>query len=214
MKIERAVKLHLAEFNLGREIGVSRHYTREQPPELILSCLADAPKGQAYLEALANSLSQATPADVAAAVLASERTAPAPANDVPKIRAQFGMAQGAARTLPPNELKRNAMGCLAGILKQSLFADGLDVKIVQGGMAIEVEFPRSARSLWLATSFDEKKHIGAVKGACIAVRADPLLRDGWDLHYRFDGKTGTLQLRAVDAGTTPTADAKVVPYTG
>ena len=84
MKIERIVNLHLSEINMGREIGVSRHYTREQPPELILSTLLELPKGGAYLDALAASLPQASAEDVSQAVFASERTPNKSGEDVPK----------------------------------------------------------------------------------------------------------------------------------
>ncbi len=211
MKIERLVKLHLDDFHLGREIGVSRHYTREQPPELILSSPANMPKGNIYLDALALSLPQASVEEVKEAVFVFERTPTAASAEAPKIRAHFGMNEVAKPTLSHEELMRRAIACLAGILRQGGFGGENGLKIVQGGTGIDVEFPRSAKSLWLASSFDERRDINTVKGACIGVRSDPNLRDGWDLHYRFDGKEGKLQLRAAAPGASPLNGGKLVP---
>lgn len=205
MRIEREVKLHIDEANLGREIHAARHYTREQPPELILASTSEAPKGRSYLEALAASLPRASSEDVAAAKLASERTPEPSAAESGQLRPHF--ARDVERSLAPTEQRKRVIQSLAEILKTSGFS-GFDVRLVDNGTAIRVEFPRSPAKLWLLSSFDEKTHIGIVQNALTAVQADPLLRDGYDLHYRFDGKT--LQLRAVDAGTRPVAGAKAV----
>jgi hypothetical protein len=210
MKIERKVKLHFAEVNLGPEIGVSRHYTREQPPELILASLSEMPKGHAYLEALASSLPRATAEELSQAIVNSNKTPSTQITDVPKIRAHFGMTDPAKVTIPREELLRKVTSSLSGILKHSGFAGGVGIKIVQGGSGIDVEFPRSARSLWLSSTFDERKDIHSVKAACVAVKSDPVLREGWELHYRFDTKEGKLQLRIVDPGTAPSNGAKVI----
>jgi hypothetical protein len=208
MKAEREVKLHLEELNLGRDIMVTRHITREQPPELILLSISEDPKGSEFLEELASSLGRATSEDVAKARLAAERTA-TPTEVAP--RPMFGARPEITRTLPSEELRKRSIQSLYSILKDSGFR-GLEMRVVQNGFGLEVTFPRSAKTLFLGSSFDEKKHIAAVTAACVGVRADPSLREGWDLQYRFDGKAGKLLLWAVDAGSKPLNDAKVVPF--
>ena len=108
------------------------------------------------------------------------------------------MNQGASVTLPHDELMRRVIASLAGILADSNFGGAPGPKIVmQVRTGIDVEFPRSARALWLASSFDERKDINTVKGACIGVRSDPVMREGWELHYRFDAKhAGKLQFKS------------------
>ena len=204
MRVEREVNLHLAECNLAREITASRHYTREQPPELILASTADTPRAYAYLEALANSLPRASQEDVAEALLGSARTPTASVQESQTVRPHF--AKDIKITLPAEELRGRVVALLAGIMRTS-WSDR-EVEVVQRGTAIEIDFPRSAAKLWIGSSFDEKKHIGEVKKALAGVRADPLLREGWELHYHFDGKK--LQLRPVDSGTRPAAGVKAV----
>lgn len=209
MKVERQVRMHLDEINFGREIASSRHFTRGQPPELILSLKRESPAALAYLEGLSKSLRTATAEEISEATEAAQRTATQSAPEPSSLRVSF--AQAVVETLTPAQLRVRAILGLAGVLKDTRFANGLDIQIVQAGTAIEVAFPRSASSLWLASSFDERKHIKAVANACIAVRADPLLREGWTAHYRFDGKTGKLCVRAVDSGAQSLNGMQVVP---
>lgn len=201
MKVEREVRMHLDEVNLGREISTSRHFTRGQPPELIVSLTQDSPAARAYLQGLSNSLRSATVEEVADATEAAHRTTSRATAEPSGLRASF--AQAVVTTLPPAELKRRVIAGLAEILRSTGFSNGSEIQVVQAGSALEVTFPRSAASLWLATSFDERKHIRALSNACAAVRADPLLREGWDAHYRYDRKSGKLQIRAADAGSAP-----------
>jgi len=206
MRAERAVRIHLDEINLGREITTSRHVTRAQAPELILSSMHEATSARTFLAELAQSLPRATAEEVDTATESAQRATGPSAAETPSIRAAF--AQVVSNALPPAEVKKRAIAAVADILRNTRFADGLEVLIVQGGMAIEVTFPRK---LWLSSSFDEKKHVKAISSACIAVKADPQLREGWVAHYRFDSKTGKLQVRAVDPQIQPSSESKIVP---
>lgn len=207
LKAERAVRTYLDEINLGREIVTSRHSTRDQAPELILSSRPEYATGCAYLDALAKSLRSATEQEIANATAASQRASGGTLQDGSQLRAQF--AQAVINTLPPAELKRKATAELVNILRSNKFADGAEIAVVQAGAAIEVAFPRTAASLWLKTSFDEKKHIKAISNACLAVKADPLLREGWAAHYSF--KDGKLLVRIVDANAKLSEGMKLVP---
>lgn len=209
MHLERLVNLHLDECNLGREIIVLRHPTREQPPELILASLAGASAGIVYLEELRLSLPSATPEEVAEAVETAKRAPSRPVVNT-SLHSRFAPVQTPSRVLPPEELKKQAIASLAEILRVARFAAGAEVKLVYGGTTIEVKFPRTIDSLWLATSFREDKQIQEVAQASVGVRADPLFREGWTLLYHFDRSTGTLHVRAMDAGSEVPSGWKVV----
>jgi hypothetical protein len=211
MKVERLVSVHLEESNLGRDIGTARHYTRNQPPELILSSINNTPAGVTYLEALVNGLPRATPQEVMEATEAAQRTGTPTTADSRGAQPRFYQPQAVTITLTPAELKRKAVASLVAIMKGSRFAGGAELKVVQGGTAIEITFPRTISSLWLASSFDERKHIAQVTSACIGVRADPALRQGWSAQYHFDTKTGKLVIRAVDADSETPGGWKLVP---
>lgn len=212
MKVEREVRTHLDEINLGREIVTSRHSTRDQAPELILSSRPEFTAGCAYLDGLAKVLRPATEREVAEATESARRMVGVSTLGATGFRSSF--AQPVVEALPAAELKRRAIVELANILRSNKFADGGEIQVVQGGTAIEVTFPRTPASLWLSTSFDEKKDIKAVSNACLAIQADPVLRDGWAAHYSFDRKSGKLVIKAVDAHVRPSEGMKAVPSSG
>jgi len=209
MRVERLVRTHLDELNMGREIRTSRHSTRGQAPDLILSSNHESESARIFLDALAHSLRESTSQEIAEATEAAQRTAGPTGTETHNVRAAFN--QAVVMTLSPTEVKKRAMAAFADVLRNTGFANGLEVQIVQGGMAVEVTFPRTATSLFLSTSFDERKHVKALSSAYVAVKADPQLRDGWVAHYRFERKTGKLQVRAVDPQIPPAGDAKLVP---
>ncbi|MDR3688925.1 MAG: hypothetical protein P4L46_06060 [Fimbriimonas sp.] len=210
MRVERLVIVHLYECNLGREIGVSRHATRSQAPELILISTSETPTGVVFLEALANSLPHATHEEVVEVTETAQRSSGHAVAETSSLLARFAPVKPPSITLPPDELKKRALASLAEVMKVGRFADGAEVSILQRGSVIEVEFPRTLSSLWLATSFKEKVHIKEVAKACVGVRTDPQLREGWSVVYNFDSKTGKLHIRAVDAGSEPPTDWKAV----
>jgi len=211
MKIERLVSVHLDEWNLGREIVASRHATRDQAPELILASTSDAATGVAFLEALAHSLPRATPEEIAEATDAAKR-ATVHAAPAPSIQARFVQPQAPTVVFTLEELKRRAIANLADVMRASRFAGGSEVKVIQAGTTIEVEFPRSISSLWLTTTFNKGKHIIDVANSCVGVRVDPSLRKGWSAVYNYDSKTGKLHIRAVETGAEPPSGWKLVPY--
>lgn len=211
MKVEHLVSVHLDEWNLGREISAMRHATRSQAPELILTSTSNTPAGVAFLDALANSLPHAAPAEVAEATQRAQRSTVHTVVDNHASHTHFTAPQVPVRVLSPNELKRNAIASLADVLRAGHFANGAEVKVVQAGTTIEVPFPRTAGSLWLATSYKEAIHIKEVASFCVGVRTDPVLREGWVVVYNFDSKAGKLHLRAVDAGAEPPAGWKAIP---
>lgn len=201
MPVEHLVTVHLDECNLGREIGASRHPTRTQAPELILASTHEASAGLAYLDALANSLPRATPQEVAQATAIAQTASRNAVKETSSAHAPFSQPQVPTRVLPPHELIKTAIANLADILTSSRFAAGADVKLVRAGAAIEVVFPRTIGTLWIATSFREAKHIKEIANACVALRADPVLRDGWSALYKFDSPTGKLHIWATEAGS-------------
>ena len=210
MKVERLVVVHLDECNLGREIGASRHSTRDQPPELILALTSHTPAGTEFLEALIASLPRATSEEIVEVTDIAQRSH-VHSSTAPNPQAHFTKLQVPTRVLPPNELKKSVIASLADFLRGSRFADGLEVKVVQAGTTIEVKFPRTISSLWIATSFREGKHIKEVSNSCVGVRTEPLLRDGWSALYNYDSSTGKLQIRVTENGAEPPGGWKVVP---
>jgi hypothetical protein len=210
MKVERLVSVHLDEFNLGREVGATRHATRSQPPELILTSVSNTPAGVAYLEALANSLPRATREEVVKATEVAQATHGQSTVDTHNQH-RFTQVKVPSIVLPPDELKKRALASLADVLRAGRFAGGAEVKVVQAGTTIEVRFPRTASSLWITTSFSESKHIKEVANFCMGVRTDPILREGWSALYNFDSKTGNLHIRAAEAGLDAPAGWKLIP---
>jgi hypothetical protein len=211
MKVERLVSVHLDECNLGREIWATRHSTRSQAPELILTSTSNTATGNAFLEALANSLPRATPQEIAEATDVA-RVSHTPATTAPTTQARFEQVKVPTTVLPPNELKKKAIASLAEVLKVSRFANGADVNIVQAGTTIEITFPRSISTLWLSTTFRESLHIKEVANFCMGVRTDPVLRHGWSALYNYDSKTGKLHIKAMEAGSEPPVGWKLIPF--
>jgi hypothetical protein len=210
MKVERLVSVHLDECNLGREIGASRHATRDQPPELILTSTSNTPAGVAFLEALVSSLARATTEEIVEATEVAKRTHSQSAG-AHNPQSRFAQPKVATRVLPPEELKKKVIASLADVLRASHFANGVDVDVVQAGTTIEVKFPRTASSLWLATTFSEGKHISELTNSCIGVRTDPVFREGWEAVYNYDSRAGKLHIRAVESGSAPPDGWKEVP---
>jgi len=211
MRVERLVSIHLDECNLGREISASRHATRSQAPELILISPTNAPAGVAFLEALNSSLPRANPQEIAEATEIAHQASGRTVTEAPSHQTRFTQPQAPVRNLSPEQLKKNVISCLADFMTNGKFAGGLQVNIVQAGTSIEVTFPRTASSLWLSTSFREAEHIKELSRACVGVRTDPVLRDGWSAAYNFDSKTGKLHIRAVETGSEPPGGWKLVP---
>lgn len=211
MKVARLVVVYLDENNIGRDIRVSRHSTRNQPPELILAATGHSSAGLAFLESLASSLPRATEEEVTRALDLSLRGNPSAGPDPQKVQAAFSQPKPAAVTLSSVELRRKVIGSMFEVMKYNFFEKGVEIKVVQGGLALEVTFPRTISSLFLATSFNEVKHIKKVAGACVGVRSDPQLREGWAAQYQYDSKSGSLQIRAVDMATAVPAGWKLVP---
>ena len=209
MKVERLVSVHLDEFNLGMEIIATRHSTREQPPELMLTCVENSAAGVAFLDDLVKSLPRATPEEIASATEEAKRshghTVAAPSG------LHFTAPQVPTRVISPEQLKKNVVANLADVMRASHFADGAEIKVVLAGTTIEVGFPRTISSLFIATSFKEAKHIKELANACMGVRTDPTYREGWAAAYHFDSKAGTLHIRAVETGAEPPSGWKSVP---
>ena len=209
MKVERLVNIHLEECNLGREIGVTRHATRDQAPELIFNSTHDAVAGVTFLLDLKNSLPQASPEEIAQITLTAKSSHAQPVS-APTTQTPFTQPQAVTRVIPPDQLMKNVVSVLAEFLKGSKFGDGLEVKIVQAGTTIEVKFPRTASSLWLKSSFNESKHLRELSQACVGVKTDPVLREGWKVVYHFDPSTGNLHIRAISTQSEPPKDWKAV----
>ncbi len=210
MKVERLISVHLDECNLGKEIGASRHSTRDQPPELILALTNSTSAGQKFLEALIACLPKVSREEVKLATEVAQRVHLHPVAPTHE-HAGFTKVEIPVRILPPNELKKNVIAVLAEFMKASRFADGKEVNIVQAGTTIEVLFPRSISKLWLATTFSEEKQIKEVSKSCVGVRTDPVLRAGWTAVYNFDSGSGKLHIRALEDGAEPITGWKVVP---
>ena len=209
MRVERLVNVHLEECNLGREISATRHSTRDQAPELILASTTDEGAGVEFLQAIAASLPRATPEEIAKATEVAHQTHHHAAVDT-SPRTHFAAVHVPNRNLPPAELQKLALTSLAEVMKVGGFASGAEVHLVPGGSMIEVKFPRSPSSLWLGTTYKEAIHIKEVSSACVGVRTDPVLREGWSVIYKFDSKVGCLFLRAISAGSDVPTQWKLV----
>jgi hypothetical protein len=210
VKVERLVSIHLDECNLGREIGATRHATRDQAPELMLTSVTSTPAAMEFLDALVNSLPRATDAEIAAAIHEAKKSH-VHAVAAPAEHTKFVPVQAPNRALAPEQLKKQAITSLAEVMRASRFANGAEVAIVFGGTTIEVGFPRTASTLWLGSSFSEAKHIREVANAYMSLRTDPVFREGWTAIYHFDKSAGKLHIRAADAGAEPHGGWKAVP---
>jgi len=211
MKVERLVSVHLDEFNLGQEIGASRHSTRTQPPELILISVNNIPTGVAFLQALVESLPIATPEEVVEATERAQSSSTHSQTDTTSSHARFSQPEVPTLLLPPEELKKKVLASLAEVLKVGNFANGVGIKVVHGGTTIEIKFPRSIGALWLTTTYRESQHIKQVANFCMGVRTDPVLREGWLAVYHYDSSAGKLHIRASDADSDPPSGWKSIP---
>jgi len=205
MRIERDVSIHLAECNLEREVWTSRHATRDQAPELMLTCAGGAPAGIEFVMALVRSLPTASPEEIAEATEKAEHNNPqAPVVETPHAR--FTQVAVPVKVLSPNDLKREVLVMLCEIMKGSHFGGTKEIQLVQAGSKIEVKFPRKPGSLWLSTTFDKVNHIKELARICTSIKSDPVLRDGWSAIYNYDSKSGTLSIRALETGGTAPPD--------
>jgi hypothetical protein len=211
MKVERLVSVLLDECNLGRELGVIRHATRSQPPELILTSTTNTPAGVAFLDALAKSLPYATPEDVAETTQRAHSSASHLHVDSSQPHARFTQPKVPTPVFAPEELKRKVIAILADVLRAGHFAGGTEIKVVHAGLTIEVTFPRSVTSLWIGTTFREAVHINEVANFVMGVRTDPSYREGWSAVYSYDNRSGNLHIRVVETGAEPPTGWKLVP---
>jgi hypothetical protein len=206
--LEEAIRNHLSEINMIREILVTRHSVKGMDPEVILTSSEETTdKGNAFLADLAAYLQQhqvALPAS-------PEATPPTPQPVMPEVEAtsmsEIAAASleklNASREVRAPDLLKLALQTLADTIRSMPEYQGMTVTVT--GPRILVEFPKKGL-LGLGGHFDDA-HKKVLQGVYTVALMSPGLHEGWQAHYSYDKDTRLLSITTTLAGERPPAGA-------
>lgn len=195
--LEEAIRNHLAENNLIRDITVGRHSVKGMDPEIMLSSTEEATdKGQAFLAALAEYL----PGDEIRVPVAQQGAEGllAALSSAEEEHYQNGRNLRRQPVIPimsPLEQRRLALSSIGDTLKNMEGFRGLPQSMT--GNMLLIQFPKGI--LGLGGHFDTE-HEGSLATVHRTSRSNPRLETGWTAHYHYDRRSRVLSITATGEG--------------
>lgn len=193
-ELEDALRIHLAEANLPREILVGRHQVKGLQREVLLtSTEATSAFGQQYLTDLAEYiLANPGEAEEGEAAEQDDRSLASAMNFV-NIKE---LHRPREVVVTPEQLYHQVLNTLADTLGGMRDFAG-DIKGVRGPI-LEIAYPPKGL-LGVGGHFDAAQQT-VLRSAVRVVRATPGLKEGWSLAYRYDRGARVLRVRAGSEG--------------
>lgn len=205
--LDEAIRIHLAESLLAREISVSRHAVKGFQPEILLSSTASVtPVGNTFLQALASHLDEH--GGIYAAAAATRQTSVDSAADVPDHSFMTLTASARERatdsigSMSAPQLYKAVLTTMGETLKT--MGDFAKLQQTMTGPMLLVEFP-SAGLLGTKGHFEES-HRKTLQSVYRVARLTPKIGEGWSAHYRYDKKTRMLSIKVGDPREGAPAD--------